>query len=326
MIVALWGEHYCSVFLDLSLPSLLSENNLPSWKGSKSRLVIVTQPEDEQAISDHPSVKLARQSIEVLILKVGIETEQDKYKARYSIQPYMIRTGMERALQDHHAIAVIAGDLIFGDGYCKKLAECLADGYKLVLGMGLRASLESTAQILDSSKRDGVLTIPNREVVRLGIEHIHPINQASTWDAQYFSRMPYTMLWPVFGQGVSVRCFGMHACLIDGGPEIMGHVGNVDHDMARFFSKGETYYVTDSDELTWCEVALLTHFWPIFTKFPASADVVARWASEVCCTPQWEHVNQRIRFHTDTIDWPRWEKVDQRVDRIIEAIQEAAGR
>jgi hypothetical protein len=324
VIVSLWGEHYTTLFLEYSLPSLLSPNNLPALTG-RGRLLIITTPEDAERIAAHPAIAKAKEHVEVVCSRQKIES-QDPFGQRYGIQAHLNKLGLAESLRAGNMSCVNAGDILFADGYLSALAKRADEGKRLVVGIGMRCALESTAPMLEELKQENVISIANRDLVGMGLVHMHPISHACMWDAPFFTRMPYLMQWSVFGQGVVVRGFGLHSMLIDTTAEVLSHKGNVDHDMARFFKREEIHYVTDSDEAIFTELALLTHFWPMATKYPASPEVVARWASDNICTPQWDHLQQLIRFHTDDIDAVRWAPVEARSNAIVSMINEASER
>ena len=319
LTVAVWGEYHLGVFLNLTLAALLSPGNLPSLKG---RLLIVTRPEDIETFKRHPLMQKASQVIEIAVISYEVKSE-DSYRERYTIHTRMHKVAIDRSIKDGHMSAVIAGDMILADGYCKALMRWAEEGKRLVLGIGLRAGIESAGQYLINGMKDGTMTITPRQLVAVGLDHMHPINQASTWGEPYFSRMPYNILFPT-GDGVVAHCFGLTAILMDCNERALNEGLAVDHDMARFFDKSEIYTVTDSDECMFCEVASITEWWPIFTRHPASPRGVARWAESQVCESMWGNFEHSLRFHTSDIG-PHWAEVELTAQGVVDNIKACRG-
>lgn len=322
-IVTIWGEHYTGLFLEFCLPSLLSPNSLPLAKGD--RLVIVTTPEDAPGITLHPSVIAAQKYVEVVVQQIRLESD-DKFAQRYPIQAHCHKQALHMAKEDGHLASMLVADVFYADGYCKSVRKWADEGKKLVLGIGLRGALESLLPALEDAKHDGVINLSPREVVSLGMANLHPLHTASIWTAPHFTRMPYTLLFPVFGQGYLVHSFCLHPYLLEPHDAMLEYRSNVDHDLPKYYQADDTYVVTDSDEAIYCEFAPLTHFWPPSNPFPASPDLIARWASSQLCTPQWKNVEHRVMWHTDDIDQIRWRRAIDQGEHAVDAINKAAGR
>lgn len=331
-IVAVWGEHYTGLFLEFCLPSLLSPNNLPLAQGRApsvyadgDRLVIVTQPEDTALIEAHPSIAKAREHIEVSIRPVTIDT-QDKFGQRYNIQLHCHKQAIAAAHKEGRLASMLVADVFYADGYCRAVRKWADEGKKLVLGIGLRGALESLLPELEEHKRDGVISLTPRDVVKLGMAHLHPLHSASIWGAPHFTRMPYTLLFPVFGQGYLVHSFCLHPYLLEPNDSMLGYRSNVDHDLPKFYEDKDTYVVTDSDEAMYCEFAPLAHFWPAANSFPASPDIIARWSTVQLCTQHWDNLQHGVFWHTDDIDPRRWDEAVDWSDMVVYDINRAAGR
>lgn len=318
-VAAVWGDLYCRLFLEFCLQSLMHPSNLYAIQG-RAELLILTDPASVHYF--HGKKRDGRIRALESWLPIVIETLPANVRldqSPYTVQANAHRRAMQYALEKGAAVSFLVPDGVVANGFCLSLLRKLDSGYRAVCGLSMRATLETAIQAIRAE--DGLLAsgLPNRTLVRIALEHMHPLFLTSYWNAPRFNKMPYTLLWGDDNQLIA-RTFALHPYLVVPTEESATFQGTADSDLPGYYSPEETCVVTDSDDLLVCELALANHFAPAFGPGPASVDSVAHWASQpgTVHASQWKNLEHRFWFHTD--DSPPlsgWRAADEMIVRQI---------
>jgi hypothetical protein len=129
-VVPVWGEKYVKRWLEYSLPSLLTEGNLPAAR--PAGFLIVTRPDDCALMAEAPAIKALGRICQVeTVLDATLDAAQDMTRAH--------EAGMKRAkeLADDPAICFLNADMIVSDGTYRTVREKLEQGYRGVMTQGI---------------------------------------------------------------------------------------------------------------------------------------------------------------------------------------------
>jgi hypothetical protein len=312
-----WGDLHSRLFLEFCLQSLMHPSNLYSIEG-RAELLILTDPATSKYFAgEHRDGRIraleAWLPIRVESLPQNVRPDQSPYP----VQANAHRRAMQYALEKGAAVSFLVPDGVVANGFCLSLLRKLDLGYRAVCGLSMRATLETAIEAIRAE--DGLLVsgLPNRTLVRIALEHMHPLFLTSYWNAPRFNKMPYTMLWGDETQLIA-RTFALHPYLVVPTEESATFQGTADSDLPGYYSPEETCVITDSDELLVCELALANHFAPAFGPGPASVQGVAEWAKGAVHASQWRNLGHRFWFHTD--DAPPlsgWRAADEMIVRQI---------
>ncbi len=293
-----WGDLHSRLFLEFCLQSLMHPSNLYAVEG-RAELLILTDP----ATAKHFAGEHRNGRIRALEAWLPIRVESLPQNVRPDQSPYLVqanahRRAMQYALEKGAAVSFLVPDGVVANGFCLSLLRKLDLGYRAVCGLSMRATLETAIEAIRAE--DGLLVsgLPNRTLVRIALEHMHPLFLTSYWNAPRFNKMPYTLLWGDDNQLIA-RTFALHPYLVVPTEESAGFQGTADSDLPGYYSPAETCVITDSDELLVCELALANHFAPAFGPGPATERGVAEWAKGAVHASQWRNLEHRFWFHTD---------------------------
>ena len=165
---------------------------------------------------------------------------------------------IQRANSDGAAIIFLGPDFVMADGTLRRLLELRKKGYRAVhvLTPRLVAQSASTALKAHTGKRtDGAIQLSPRELVRIGLEHIHPIEKNYFWTAGT-TNFPIHVYHKVNSKGFLANCFYLHPIMVR--PRIRGvlPMGTIDADFTDLSCPRltDSYVVTDTDEIACFEL------------------------------------------------------------------------
>lgn len=332
-LMPVWGEPYVTSCLEASIPSYLSPGNLGSWsKEANNRFTFYCSSDDAELI--HGAAVFARlgEHIETRVHVVDDELrrcEEEGLSKRW-VMTESHRIGLEAAARERAAFVPLYSDLVLGDGALSSMVRIARTGKRLIIYGCFTTVAETFVPALLKGHRsdDGcVIDIPPRDLVKLGMEHIHPDIKNFFADSETFSNhWPAWLFFDVPGEGFIERGFHLGQLLID----------PVNRDETMEFERDETIdcgsYVmravpdfadhhisNDSDEIA------VVSFQPmgqrmlddhLLVKQRMSITHQAWWLhnhanryiASLCKTP--------IRFHTGDLT-PAFEAAVQRSDRVV---------
>ncbi len=327
---AVWGDSFRELYLDLSLPCQLAPGNLGHFAGSGRLLYsLYTTPRDAERLKSAPVFQRLCRTVEVdLNIVEGIAEAEDTYQ----VLTLCHRHSVMQANRDDAALVAMHPDQLWADGSLVTLDRLAREGKRLVKLFAPRVSLESLGPEVTEgfySPQEHTLSIPARELVRLGLKHLHPVSASHFWDSPVFNRWPSHLIWPVAGEGLLARCFHLHPCLIyprnrEALPRDTIDTGEYLEQVAA--GPEEIQVVEDSDEL--CMVDMTSLHWQSAmnqqTPGRAQVGVVTQWARLKATPLQHWFLRHRLRWHQGDCS-SRWSEVEAASDQVVSAILQGLG-
>ena len=328
LIMAVWGRSYVDLFLDLSLPSQLSARNLPeaSQKGNLLYKIFTTRNDVEQ-ITQHPAFKRLSSLVETKIISVEDINKNDKFSPLMAFHNQAI----QEADAANAALIFLSPDFIIADGTLLKLIELWQAGYRAVMVLTLRLTKETVKDELLKkyyNDQDHTLQALPRELVRLCLKHIHPIEKTYFWGSR-FSSFPIHAYWPVKDEGLTARCYYLHPLMIN--PLVKYVLPNItidaDYVDLACSNRSLIHIVQDSDELCCFELTSAAAHDANAPKPPtlAKEKSYARWAT-VHANPVFDSLLHHmyfqvpIRIHSGPIT-KKWLKVERRAKKTARRVR-----
>ncbi len=198
--VVFWGEKYREDFLNLCVSSLLSNNNIPALEpNSAHRFLICTTRVEWEAMRNNPIFEQLSCFIQLEWLEIETPSQVD---SKYLVMSAGHKMLTSRVFEARAYGAYISPDCIFSDGYCLELMRHVRAGKRLVLQGMVRFEKEGVEHEL---RELGILnegnptTIPPRQLMEIGLRHLHPYTKTTNWDAPCFSDFPVYCYWDVPG-------------------------------------------------------------------------------------------------------------------------------
>jgi hypothetical protein len=238
-----WGDSHVDLFLDLTLPNVLSPGNLPALV-ERGRVVyrIFTTPSARGRIETSAIGQQLSSVVEVeYISPLGERTPDTIWHVHW------FHRSAAEAKAAAAMILFVPPDTLWTDGSFKHMVEKLLAGHRGVACPFLLVSSETCVsdargQFIDPAT--GILTVPPAAMWPFARRHLHPLQMLAMPGGPH-ARPAFELHWPVGGEGMISRyairelvAFDPGRCPITflwnaGGPEDAEGV----------------YFATDSDEM-----------------------------------------------------------------------------
>ena len=252
-IVAVWGQKYVTTLLDVTMPTELSAANIPGLRHKEKAVYrfFTTRTDAERIRASSSYAELVRHiSVEFVLFDPPRAREKHEFVA--SVQLRALREAHERGA----AVVFLSPDIIVANGSFVALERVAA--YSAVMIAAPRVFMptfvpEMRRRFLDETT--DVVSIPPRDLVRLGMTHWHPVTKALFWGRPFFSNWPSILYWSLGQDGVLARYFHMHPLLVN--PRMLladfadRTTSTIDGDLMMSMQSHpeDIYIVTDSDEI-----------------------------------------------------------------------------
>jgi hypothetical protein len=315
-VTAAWGDWHVGYFLSATLPSLVSEGNLPELcKAHDLTYEICTTQRDAHRILGSPSFSvlddLARVEIHIL--------DDDELRDPIAAHHRVWQQAVQRARKNGSMILFIPPDAVWADGSLASLSRRLCEGKTVLFNTYLRTDSESFVPALLErfATSPARLRVPPREMVDLALQHLHPLMSCYLQEGGHLPEHAEFLLWPVRGEGLVLRLFARELFCFDSRIQL-----NHQALLAELPDPARTHLFSDSDEL--CAVSL-TPAWKDFTWYrqPRRFDPVriATWwliydspVNDVLC-------RQPVRFHRGVRDEAAWREAVEKSDAAVARIR-----
>lgn len=320
-----WGEHYVKTFLSAALPSQLAEGNLRDFPWlSESIYEIYTTSEDAQIIQRSAEFRRLLDLVQVRFILVDKEMSISKWHVLRNCHRQAIKSADAR----HAALFFLFPDLVWSRGSFTNAARRIEAGHTAVLCPGPRANLEDFVPAVrqDFLDNDGItLGIPSRELVRLGIIHMHEETRVWHWDSPDYYKFPTYILFDVPAEGISAFCYILHPVVINAQVRHtqLRKIFDQDYLMAACPDESKFYVARDSDELCFFELSPRNMPLPPKPRDDLTPIKAMQWYGEYQYNHQHRRlVTQPIRLHYTECHTARWEEIEARGMEIIRSIHQ----
>ena len=313
-VTPVWGREYTQLFLELTLPTLLSPGNIPSVANLHDCVYkIYTTRSDAEAIRGSAAYSRLSALLAVDFVYLG-----DLHQSKYATSSDCYRAAIRDTAFEHAAAILLIPDMVFADGGIRSIERLLRAGKRAVLVMGLRAFKESLVPAVQAAfSNGGSICVPPRDLVRLGTEHLHSIVETHMYEGDSAAFNPSLICWRVADEGFLLHGFHLHPIVVYPRDETTEFFGTIDDDLvhAARFSPDEIHVVVDSDELAWFEVSGRDHFVPTPTR--RDARDVAKWMAWTTNDHHRQIVRTAIRIHSGAGSDSAWLAAQRRAEGVI---------
>ena len=215
-VMVVWGEKYVDMLLDVTLPCLLSPGNLPALPNrAESRFLIMTTAADRERILGSPVYAELNGLVQVDFVEAPwLESDV----SRYTRASRGHQEGARIAAANDAYCVFLVPDILVSDGALPFLHRTAQAGKQAVMVPGIRVTKESILREIQSSPKNrtgAALEFTARELVGLGMRHVHPGDQLYNWDNPHFSKHPVICTWTIGKEpGLLIRAFHLHPILV----------------------------------------------------------------------------------------------------------------
>lgn len=212
-VMAVWGPEYVGKFLNIALPTLMADGNVPAVaKLARTRFLLITRESDVAMVREDALFAKLSTLVELSVATFVPEG------SRYSALSHAHMVAVASASEHGEAAVFLTPDAIFSNGSLAHVVKMALGGCRAVMCTGLRLIEETVRPILDALPRtaDGALALAPRETTKLALAHLHPEIERYIWGNPEFTAFPHLCMWPApDGDGFLARAFHLHPLLVD---------------------------------------------------------------------------------------------------------------
>ena len=256
-----WGEAYVRFFLDHALPSLLAPGNLPAL-ARRHRVVLLIYTDR----SGHASINASmyRHYADVAPLAVDyvlMDADEIVTAHKYDVMSACHRHLVAMAHARDAGIVFVMPDSIYADGGFDALLPGIAEGRRAILMQGISAVREEILPALAASpqvlRRGGILSIRARPLMRLALNHLHPVTESQFVDAVNFTTHPSFLRWRLGTNGCLTHCWHLFPLFIHPVGRADGFLTTIDGDFVgrAVPCPDDRMVIGDSDDFLMVEVS-----------------------------------------------------------------------
>ena len=188
-VTHVWGREYLDLFLNVCIPNQLAPGNVPALPAG-SRYRILTRSAHVDELEAHPMVDALREAIPVDVVVVDA-LENDHGAAReYDLMNACHQKAIADALAARAAIVMLSADFVLSESALAAVVRRHGEGYRAVVIANLRLNKESFLRAVEES-RTPLASLSSRELVRMGLRHLHPYTKSMVADAS----PPWSAAW-----------------------------------------------------------------------------------------------------------------------------------
>jgi len=311
--LAVWGDHHTELCIKLCLPSLMSKNNIQAISTTKGHTLWIYSTEN--------SIKKIKNSSIYQNISATINVEFNIIlEADISCPTIAINTCYRELVNKvsiNSKIIWLAPDIVWADGTFSNLYRIAESGKKIVICPYFRAKEASFTNSLLDYTSDDTIKISPRDLVRLGLENIHPISQSLFWDSPNFNSWPCQIYWKVSPLGIIAKYFHAFPLMTTADKNVLPEASSFEAiDGGCYLDKlvtdrDDIYVAQDSDTMFCCEAVNESYTVHPYTQEEPQIIDIADWAIRNSNDLQRYFFEHNVIIHADDI-------CEKYIDKIID--------
>lgn len=321
LITPVWGDAYVERFVKLSLPSQLSNGNIPAMPRERTRYRIYTNDRHSDAIRRSPAFRALDE-----LIPVSIESLDDLPDPRLLQGPFelmnaaygrAIRAGRDR----NAAFLFLTPDLLLADGSLRRLVDlCERERKRVVMVASVRMTTDAAYSCVDSHRDGPASSIPPRQLVSCCLDDMHPISMGHIV-GEHGAKAAEHFYWPVGDSGLLIHAFHQHPLLVwPSNPDAAIRTSVDDDYIARACPNSEDrYIVIDSDEVCLTEFSTREHGLGMLAAKPMSWEQLSVFMVYRTNQAHRELVTIPIHFHSRSLD-SEWDAARRTACRFLDVL------
>lgn len=309
IVTVLWGQWHVDAFLNVNIPTLLAEGNMPAMAAKLTiRYRLYTTRTDAVRIQRSSAFQRLAALIPVEIEHIRVTPRTDPMGMHLKIW----RANREASARRGGYLLLMPPDVGWSDGSFRHMADLVLAGRKAIFITYQRVVADTFIPAMGELSRGGdSICLSGRQLAALTLRHLHPIVGAHLRDSPYFIQHPEIILWTVPGQGFLCRMLAREMFLFEASRfqyTSNGLLADTPLDL------GEIAVVERSDDVFSASLAPLgkdTHWYS--TKQRANPLDIARWWLTYDSPFNDILVRFSLRFQHDGADDGAWRACDAAV-------------
>lgn len=301
LLVPVWGAAYTSQFLEISLPTLLSPQNLPALaKTLPCKLVFLTSSTDAADLNDHAAIHYLRSVCDVEISVIDDLITGDNYSTTITLAyARAVRAAGETMLDT--CFFFMISDYVVADGSLANVLARMQAGYSGVVAGNFQVVEESAKgsffKTFDSGKPG--MIVHSRELMRWALDHLHPMTLANMVNFPLcHTTHTNRLFWRVDDNTLIGRFYLMHMICIR--PEVADFVIGSSCDYSfipEMCPSGNVHVLTDSDDYLVVEMQKRSHERNLVRFGSVKQSVLAASLAEWTTATHRKNAHSAVIFH-----------------------------
>ena len=298
-----WGR-FIDPLLDTLIPSLLAPGNLPALASRhQCSIDLCTTVNLFEELAEHPLIGKLVEYADITLVPV----DHIFHRKPHVVLTHAHRHTLKAALNEGAACMFIQPDMLFADNGLRWLSEAACDATAILIATP-RAIIGNVTSISERYRENDIITIQPRELIRLALDHRHPVTDSLIVNGTKASSWPSQLYWQVGNEGLIVRGFHLHPIFLV--PNESALNDTIDGDYLD--SNEGIVYVTDSDDMAVIELSQPGHMHRTIINSPMWSGLVKAWADEHPTAIHKKHAGVSLRLKADFTDAQAWDAMDKR--------------
>lgn len=328
-VLPIWGERYTDVFLSISLPSLLTPGNIRNERFKGSVLEIYSNIQSIETIKKSEIFSNLSKLLDVYFIDIQSFFESSNYRSKWSAFRFATQEAVRSAEAANAVIVLLCSDQLWTPESLSRAIAHVDAGMDLVACAGPRTIEEDVRLVIERDYFDAQtnnLTIDTREIVRLGLRHLHPEMKAWSWDLPEYYLTPVSIFFFIENGDIVSWPFSLHPVCIF--PQVKGQTDFkvIDQDflLRAIPDRSKVYVSRDSDDIFHFELS------PRDASVPPAPHEAAyfgdryralSWYGEgIFNAMHLEFAKAPIRIHANDVVKDEWKPQEERANQIFEII------
>jgi len=318
-LTPVWGESYTRLYVDTVIPAQLARGNLAAFRREPGhRYIIYTRPQDADFIRASASYVALNECV-----PVTFEFISGRVDLVHDMMTECYRRGIAEAENANAAIIFLTPDIVFSAGSFEEIRRISDGSWDVIYIPAIRTMKKAVSATLASSFQKGnVIEIPARQLMRIALDSLHPLVDASWWDEGEGGLLPATVYWRVGDEGIVARCFHLHPICVYPQRKGVKFFGTVDDDYvtAACPDSSRDMVVSDSDQLAAIELSDPGRH-AVSRLAKGSVADAARWAEQYTDERHRKLFKVGIRMHTGIGAPEKWLATEKRAIAVASDIE-----
>lgn len=211
IVTVVWGEEYTRFYLNVCLPTQLSEGNI-QLVGQRAQAIykIVTTKQDRKVIESSIIYQKLASLIKVEFVDLALVKSENKYELM--TQSYALT--LDAANQLDVPLVFLTPDQAMSQNTFKYLEEVLQRGKRAVFISTIRLAKEGfVADLKQKYGTESVFGITSRDLVKIALKNLHKISKESFF-GKTLTAWPSHIYWDCGENTLLARGFHLHPLLI----------------------------------------------------------------------------------------------------------------
>ena len=201
--MVVWGDAFLDALEQFPLPSLLAPGNLPYLQqAGEVHTLFFTTEAGALRLKQMPAFQAVEGLVSTDIVVFPNELTASRGET-YKLMSAMHLASMEVAKASHAHFFFLAPDIVLADNFLKVIDQTMRQGAEVVFVPGVMLQMESFAE--EQAQRfppiHGVLSIAPKDLLDLGLRHVHPFaKQAYTYSPRKRRPSASVLMWPLLDE------------------------------------------------------------------------------------------------------------------------------